>query len=163
MLTEIKDTEAVIMAAAAGGNAEMDDMLKQFIGSKVSLITQSKLRWEGTLYNIDKTDSSIILQNGELPGLDNEQTDTRWLTFPPPPSAHTHVRTRAYHFVPCTGGEPVLSSPVLDERSNPCSESRGLLIAISNGGRKGYWGAIMCILRSRSLLVRPFSFCRQMD
>ena len=82
---------------------------------------------------------------------------------PPPPSAHTHVRTRAYHFVPCTGGEPVLSSPVLDERSNPCSESRGLLIAISNGGRKGYWGAIMCILRSRSLLVRPFSFCRQMD
>ena len=92
MLTEIKDTEAVIMAAAAGGNAEMDDMLKQFIGSKVSLITQSKLRWEGTLYNIDKTDSSIILQNGELPGLDNEQTDTRWLTFPPlPPLTHTHA------------------------------------------------------------------------
>ena len=92
MLTEIKDTEAVIMAAAAGGNAEMDDMLKQFIGSKVSLITQSKLRWEGTLYNIDKTDSSIILQNGELPGLDNEQTDTRWLTFPPL-SLRSHTRT----------------------------------------------------------------------
>ena len=50
--------------AAAGGASGNEDVKAQYIGSQVSLISKSKIRWEGTLYDIDMTDSSIVLQNG---------------------------------------------------------------------------------------------------
>ena len=35
-----------------------------YLGSAISLISKSEIRYEGTLYSIDTKDSNIALQNG---------------------------------------------------------------------------------------------------
>lgn len=35
-----------------------------YLGSKVTLISKSEIRYEGTLYNINPQKSSVALQNG---------------------------------------------------------------------------------------------------
>lgn len=41
--------------------AELDNLL----GSRISLISQQDVRYEGTLFSINQTESSIVLQNGK--------------------------------------------------------------------------------------------------
>ena len=38
-----------------------------YIGSLISLISKTGVRYEGTLYTIDMVESTIALQNGDLP------------------------------------------------------------------------------------------------
>jgi hypothetical protein len=45
--------------------AELDNLL----GSRISLISQQDVRYEGTLFSINQTESSIVLQNGNYPFL----------------------------------------------------------------------------------------------
>lgn len=40
--------------------AELDNLL----GSRISLISQQDVRYEGTLFSINQAESSIVLQNG---------------------------------------------------------------------------------------------------
>jgi hypothetical protein len=40
--------------------AELDNLL----GSRISLVSQQDVRYEGTLFSINQTESSIVLQNG---------------------------------------------------------------------------------------------------
>ena len=42
--------------------AELDNLL----GSKISLISQQDVRYEGILFSINQTESSIVLQNGTV-------------------------------------------------------------------------------------------------
>lgn len=46
--------------AAGGGNTN------QFIGSKISLISKSEIRYEGILYSLDLEEATISLQKGQL-------------------------------------------------------------------------------------------------
>ena len=43
--------------------AELDNLL----GSRISLISQQDVRYEGILFSINQTESSIVLQNGTPP------------------------------------------------------------------------------------------------
>jgi len=36
-----------------------------YIGSRISLISKSEIRYEGTLYTINTQESTVALQNGE--------------------------------------------------------------------------------------------------
>lgn len=48
--------------ALAGGGAE------QLIGSRVSLLSQHELRYEGTLHAVDAADASITIRDGKRKG-----------------------------------------------------------------------------------------------
>lgn len=47
------------MALAGSGDAE------QLIGSRVSLLSQHELRYEGTLHAVDAADASITMRDGK--------------------------------------------------------------------------------------------------
>jgi small nuclear ribonucleoprotein (snRNP)-like protein len=42
------------------------EKMSGLIGSKVSIITQNDLRFEGSLYTIDQQSKTVVLQNGLL-------------------------------------------------------------------------------------------------
>jgi len=46
-----------------------------FIGSRISLISNSKVRYEGTLYTVDPQGSTIALQNVKCMGTENRRVD----------------------------------------------------------------------------------------
>ena len=39
-------------------------MAENYIGSRISLVSKSEIRYEGILYNIDPNESTVALQNG---------------------------------------------------------------------------------------------------
>lgn len=41
-------------------------MAENFIGSRISLISQSQRRYEGVLHALDGADSTLILENGKI-------------------------------------------------------------------------------------------------
>jgi len=40
-----------------------------WIGSRISLISKSEIRYEGTLYTINAAESTVALENGDPPAL----------------------------------------------------------------------------------------------
>ena len=53
-----------------------------YLGSRIVLISKSEIRYEGTLYTIDTTNSTVALQNVRSFGTENRKEDN-----PIPPSA----------------------------------------------------------------------------
>lgn len=45
--------------------ARMSEGTLPYIGSRISLISKSEIRYEGTLYTINTQESTVALQNGE--------------------------------------------------------------------------------------------------
>lgn len=50
-----------------------------FLGSKITLISKTGIRYEGTLFNIDASNNSVALKDGTLPFHNDELiVDTDW-------------------------------------------------------------------------------------
>ncbi|CAK9054610.1 unnamed protein product [Durusdinium trenchii] len=106
-----------------------------YIGSKISLVSNSEIRYEGVLYTINTQESTIALQSVRCFGTEGRKTPE----IPPSNEVYDFIIFRGQDIKDLTvleSGNPAMNDPaILSVNKAPASKGEGLLKGLEKGGK----------------------------